>query len=101
MNLTIQPGRQVMVLGRPASQGRWLLIPLGMVILLCLGSVDSWSLFRTPLEQELGIGATENLLPFTVVLVFYAALMPVTGFYLPRLGTRLTTVIGGVIVGLG
>jgi len=39
MNLTIQSGRQVRLLGRPASQGRWLLIPLGMVILLCLGSV--------------------------------------------------------------
>lgn len=101
MNLTSQPGRQAMVLGQPANQGRWLLIPLGMVILLCLGSVYSWSLFRTPLEQELGIGATESLLPFTVVLVFYAALMPMTGFYLPRLGTRLTTAIGGDIVGLG
>jgi MFS family permease len=101
MNLTIQPGRPVMLLGRPASQGRWLLIPLGMVILLCLGSVYSWSLFRTPLEQEMGMGATESLMPFTVVLVFYAALMPVTGFYLPRLGTRLTTAIGGIIVGLG
>jgi OFA family oxalate/formate antiporter-like MFS transporter len=101
MNQTIEHGRQVMVLGRPASQGRWLLIPLGMVILLCLGSVYSWSIFRTPLEQELGIGATESLLPFTFVLVFYAALMPVTGFYLPRLGTRLTTAIGGLIVGLG
>ncbi|AFY27590.1 nitrate/nitrite transporter [Cyanobium gracile PCC 6307] len=101
MNQTIEHGREVLVLGRPASQGRWLLIPLGMVILLCLGSVYSWSIFRTPLEQELGISATESLLPFTFVLVFYAALMPVTGFYLPRLGTRLTTVIGGFIVGLG
>ncbi len=72
-----------------------------MVILLCLGSVYSWSLFRTPLEQELGMGATESLLPFTVVLVFYAALMPITGYHLPHLGTRLTTVVGGVIVGLG
>ena len=88
-------------MGRPAMQGRWLLIPLGMVILLCLGSVYSWSLFRTPLEQELGMGATESLLPFTFVLVFYAALMPITGYHLPHLGTRLTTVVGGVIVGMG
>ncbi len=47
------------------------------------------------------MGATESLLPFTLVLVFYAALMPVTGYYLPRIGTRVTTVVGGVIVGLG
>lgn len=89
------------ILGRPAEQGRWLLIPLGMMILLCLGSVYSWSIFRTPLEKELGISATESLLPYTFVLVFYATLMPITGFYIPRLGPRITTAIGGVIVGIG
>jgi OFA family oxalate/formate antiporter-like MFS transporter len=91
----------VKVLGRPAEQGRWLLIPLGMMILLCLGTVYSWSIFRTPLENELGITATQSLLPFTFALVFYAATMPIAGFYIPRIGTRLTTVIGGIVVGLG
>jgi len=91
----------ITILGRPAQQGRWFLIPLGMLILLCLGSVYSWSIFRTPLERELGINATESLLPYTLVLVFYAALMPVAGFYIPRLGPRVVTMIGGVIVGMG
>jgi len=89
------------ILGIPAHQGRWLFIPLGMTILLCLGSVYSWSIFRTPLENELGISATQSLLPYTFVLVFYAAFMPIAGFYIPRIGTRLTTAIGGIIVGLG
>jgi len=93
--------KPITILGRPAQQGRWFLIPLGMLILLCLGSVYSWSIFRTPLERELGINATESLLPYTLVLVFYAALMPVAGFYIPRLGPRVVTVIGGVIVGMG
>lgn len=91
----------ITVLGRPAAQGRWLLIPLGMVIMLCLGSVYAWSVFRTPLEHELGISATQSLLPYTVALVFYAALMPVTGFFIPRMGTRVTAVVGGLVVGLG
>lgn len=91
----------IMVLGLPADQGRWFLVPLGMSVLLCLGSVYSWSIFRTPLEKELGISATESLLPYTFALVFYAALMPVAGFYIPRIGTRITTAIGGSIVGLG
>lgn len=90
-----------MLLGQPADRGRWFLIPLGMIIFLCLGSVYSWSIFRTPLESELGISATESLLPYTFVLVFYAVLMPITGFYIPRIGTRITTAIGGMIVGLG
>lgn len=91
----------VSVLGLPAEQGRWLLIPLGIVVLLCLGTVYSWSIFRTPLQDLLGISATESLLPFTTLLVVFAILMPITGFYIDRFGSRLVTAIGGVIMGLG
>lgn len=92
---------ELTVFGQPAEQGRWFLIPLGTSVLLCLGSVYSWSIFRTPLESELNLSATESLLPYTVALVFYAASMPIAGFYIPRIGTQMMTVIGGIIVGLG
>lgn len=94
-------GPEVMLLGQPADRGRWFLIPLGMTVLLCLGSVYSWSIFRNPLESELGISATESLLPYTFALVFYAALMPIAGFYIPRIGTRTTTAIGAIVLGSG
>lgn len=87
--------------GLPAERGRWLLIPIGISVLLCLGSVYSWSVFRKPLEGELDIGATQSLLPYTFALVFYATFMPIAGFYIPRLGTRTTTAIGGIVVGAG
>lgn len=90
-----------MIFGRPAERGRWLLIPMGMVILMCLGSVYSWSIFRTPLEAELGLSASASLLPFTFALVSYAAVMPVAGFYIPRIGTRLMAALGGAVVGAG
>lgn len=101
MSIATSHKTKITILGRSADQGRWLLIPLGMSILLCLGSVYSWSIFRTPLENELGISASESLLPYTFVLVFYAALMPIAGFYIPRIGTRVITAVGGIIVGLG
>ncbi|NJO93423.1 MAG: OFA family MFS transporter [Hydrococcus sp. RM1_1_31] len=72
-----------------------------MLLLLCLGTVYSWSIFRKPIETLLNVGATESLLPYTFVLLFYSALMPVTGFYLNRIGTRRVTMIGGAIVGIG
>ena len=87
--------------GLPAEQGRWLLILLGTLVLLCLGTVYSWSIFRTPIETLLDVGATESILPYTFVLLFYSALMPITGLYLDRLGTRRATVLGGTIVGIG
>ncbi|WP_242071961.1 OFA family MFS transporter [Nostoc sp. FACHB-110] len=87
--------------GMPAEKGRWLLIPLGATILLCLGTVYSWSIFRKPLEKLLSINATESLLPFTILLIMFAVLMPITGFYINRFGARLITTVGGVIMGLG
>jgi OFA family oxalate/formate antiporter-like MFS transporter len=93
--------QDVRLFGLRAEQGRWLLIPLGALILLCLGTVYSWSIFRKPLEDLLNINATESLLPFTVVLFFYAALMPIAGFYVDRLGARRVTAIGGLLVGIG
>jgi MFS transporter, OFA family, oxalate/formate antiporter len=92
---------EIKLFGLPAEKGRWLFIPLGLIVLLCLGTVYSWSIFRKPLEKLLSIGATESLLPFTVLLVVFAVLMPITGFYINRFGVRLITGVGGVITGLG
>ncbi|TVP63856.1 MAG: MFS transporter [Leptolyngbya sp. LCM1.Bin17] len=100
MNSTYQT-TPVTVFGLSAMRGRWLFIPLGITVLLCLGTVYSWSIFRKPLETELGISATESLLPYTVALVCYAILMPIAGFFIPRLGPRTVAAIGGVVVGLG
>ncbi|NEO27226.1 MAG: OFA family MFS transporter [Kamptonema sp. SIO4C4] len=72
-----------------------------MTVLLCLGTVYSWSIFRNPLETELSLSATQSLLPYTVALLCYAILMPIAGFYIPRIGTRIMTAIGGIVVGLG
>ncbi|MEN9269148.1 MAG: OFA family MFS transporter [Thermostichales cyanobacterium HHBFW_bins_127] len=83
------------VFGLPPQQGRWLLIPVGILVLLCLGTVYSWSLFRKPLEAELGIGATASLLPYTI------AFMPIAGRWIPRWGPRRVTALGGLAVGLG
>lgn len=93
--------QNMQLFGMPAEKGRWLLIPLGATVLLCLGTVYSWSIFRKPLEKLLSINATESLLPFTVLLVLFAVLMPITGFCINRFGTRAVTAVGGVITGLG
>lgn len=93
--------RDLKLFGLPAERGRWLLIILGAILMLCLGTVYSWSIFRKPLETLLNLGATESLLPYTFVLLFYSALMPITGLYLDRLGTRRVAAVGGVILGIG
>lgn len=95
------------VLGMPAEKGRWLLVAIGLVINLCLGTIYSWSVFVGPLtayfSAELGqtVTANEILLPFSVFLAFFALAMPLTGKYIETLGPRRVTVIGGALTGLG
>lgn len=94
------------IFGFPARQGRWLFLPLGIITLLCLGTVYSWSIFRKPLELSLTkpgvtINATETLLPFAVLLIVFALVMPIASRYIDRYGASIVTAVGGAIVGLG
>jgi MFS transporter, OFA family, oxalate/formate antiporter len=63
--------------------------------------VYAWSIFRTPLEQDLGLGATASLLPFTVALVCYSGMMPLAGRLISRGHGRRVATTGAVVVGLG
>ncbi len=89
------------VFGLPAQQGRWLFVPLGIIALLCLGTVYSWSIFRKPLEKLLTVGATESLLPFAILLAVFAAVMPIAGRNIERYGASKMTALGGIVMGLG
>lgn len=95
------PGRSGRLFGLPASQGRWLLIPLAISAMLCLGTVYSWSIFRKPLERELDLSATASLLPFTAALVCFAAVMPLAGRWISRGLGRRVAITGALVVGLG
>jgi len=95
------------ILGMDAEKGRWVLVILGMIINLCLGSIYSWSVFVAPLTtyftKTLGQSVTANeiLLPFSVFLACFALAMPFTGKYIEKYGPRNITIIGGCLTGLG
>lgn len=90
-----------------AVKGRWILIILGMILNLCLGTIYSWSVFVTPLTTyfttQLGqvVNANEILLPFSVFLAFFAIAMPFTGKYIEKYGPRNMVIVGGLLTGLG
>jgi MFS family permease len=100
-------GSDETILGLPVEKGRWILILLGMIINLCLGSVYAWSVFVGPLTthftKDLGqtVTASEVLLPFSVFLAFFAIAMPFTGKYIEQYGPRNITIAGGCLTGLG
>jgi OFA family oxalate/formate antiporter-like MFS transporter len=86
--------------------GRWLYVILGTIIMLCLGSVYSWSVFVGPLTKhftDLGQTVTANdvLLPFSIFLAVFAIAMVFSGKYIEKYGPRKMAMLGGVICGLG
>ena len=98
---------QEKLFGMEPEKGRWILVILGMIINLCLGSIYSWSVFVGPLTnyftKDLGqvVSASEILLPFSVFLAFFAIAMPFTGKYIEKYGPRNITIVGGCLTGLG
>ncbi len=95
------------IIGIHAENGRWIMVFLGMVINICLGSIYAWSVFVEPLTDhfflELGIEVTANevLLPFSVFLAAFAITMPLAGRYIDEWGPRKATIIGGLLTGSG
>ncbi|PRR82456.1 L-lactate MFS transporter [Clostridium vincentii] len=80
---------------------RWLYVVLGIVIMMCLGTVYSWSVFRLPIEKAFNIGTTKSGLPYMVSLAFYAIFMLVTGKYLDKYSPRLIISLGAILVSVG
>ncbi len=77
------------------------IVPAGFFIMLCLGSVYSWSIFRKPLQNELLIGAFESGLPFMVLLIVYSITMLFTGKYIGKIKHKKLIFIGALFIGLG
>ena len=80
---------------------RWKFVILGIVIMMFLGTVYSYSVFRLPIEKQFDIGSAESGLPYMMALAFYALFMFLTGRYLERFHPRKILMVGGVLVMLG
>lgn len=83
------------------NKSRWLYIPLGLIIFMCMGTIYSWSIFRKPIETAFNVGATESGLPYMFFLVFYALGMPFAGSYMDKYGPRVMTIAGGILISIG
>ena len=79
----------------------WLYVVLGIVIMMCLGTVYSWSIFRVSIEALFGVGTVESGMPYMFSLAFYAFSMLISGKYIDRFSPKIMMSIGGLLVGIG
>ncbi len=89
------------ILGMDAKKGRWILVGIGLLINVCLGSIYAFSIFRKPLETLWGITSSQSGYPFMVFLVIFAIAMPLAGSLMARWGPKNTAMLGGLLVGGG
>lgn len=80
---------------------RWGYVFLGIIVMICMGTVYSWSVFRLHIESMYNIGATESGLPYMIALAFYALFMFISGRYLSKYRPRIIMIIGASLISLG
>jgi len=101
MNSNKTAEQPLIILGMAAEKGRWLLVLVGLLINVCLGSIYAFSVFRKPLEGLWDITSSQSGYPFMVFLAVFAIVMPLAGNLIAQWGPRKTTMLGGMLVGLG
>ncbi|MGZ7204817.1 hypothetical protein ACXWOS_10245, partial [Streptococcus pyogenes] len=66
----------------PMEKRRYQFIVLGITIMMFLGTVYSYSVFRVSLEDVFMIGSALSGLPYMFTLAFYAVFMLIIGKYM-------------------
>lgn len=74
---------------------------LGLFIMILIGTVYSYSVFRVALEDYYGIGASLSGLPYMFALATYALFMMLSGPYIAKIHPRTMMLLGGALVSLG
>ena len=82
-------------------KNRWIVAVAGTVVMICLGTVYSWSLFTNPLIASFGWSNSTTTLTFSLTILFLGIGSIVGGRWQDRSGPRPVVVTGAVLWGIG
>lgn len=80
---------------------RWVIALAGVIVMICLGTVYSWSLFTRPLIASFGWSNQDATMAFELAIFFLGLGAVVGGRWQDRVGPATVTVTGIVLWGLG
>lgn len=81
-------------------QGRLIYPILGILMMLCIGNIYSWSVFAKPLQAE-GWTAAQTTLPFQINIVINTIAMIFAGRWQDKVGPKPVAIFSGIMMGLG
>ena len=88
-------------IGKEHNRSKWIYLIFGILIMMCLGTVYSYSVLRPSVERHYVVGSMLGGLPYMTSLAFYAIFMFLTGRHLERFDPRMVLITGGLLVSLG
>lgn len=88
-------------LARAQGGNRWAIALAGIVVMLCLGTVYSWSIFTNSLIAGFGWSSQTATTPFEVAIFFLGIGAVFGGRWQDHVGPRVVTIAGVVVWGLG
>jgi MFS transporter, OFA family, oxalate/formate antiporter len=80
---------------------RWGIALAGVMVMLCLGTVYSWSLFTNSLVAGLGLSTQDATLAFELAIFFLGIGAVFGGRWQDRVGPRTVTIVGVLLWGIG
>ena len=84
------------------SNGRWFQLALGIVGMILIANLQySWTLFVGPMDAARHWGRGAIQVAFSVFIITETWLLPIEGYLVDRIGPRLATAAGGVLVAAG
>ena len=84
-----------------APANRWAIAFAGVVVMLCLGTVYSWSLFTNTLVAGFNWSTQDATLAFELAIFFLGIGAVFGGRWQDRVGPRTVTIVGVVVWGVG
>ncbi|QWB96525.1 MFS transporter [Mycoplasmatota bacterium] len=83
------------------KQNLYFTITLSILLMICLGIVYSYSIFRLEIESVYQINKTLSGLPFMIVLLFYALSMAFSGILYDRFSSLYMSITGIFFISFG
>ncbi len=80
---------------------RYVILLSAILMQMCLGATYSWSVYVHPLKTLTGLQQGPVQIPFTVFYFMFPLTMMAAGTFLPKIGPRISAMIGGLFFGGG
>jgi MFS family permease len=85
----------------PAPTNRWTIALAGVIVMICLGTVYSWSIFTRPLIAAFHWSNQDTSLAFECAIFFLGVGAVIGGRWQDRVNPRTVTVVGVLLWGIG